>query len=160
MNNITELKTLVLTLFGLLASLFSPIQDFMRAMLILLTVNLLFGIGAAITSGEGWSWKKASMFFVFCTGLFFCFASMFAVGHFLHQDAEAVMCVKYACFIALWVFGTNILKNWRKMLRPGTATYKFVDIIYYVLTVQFVEKLPWVKKYQEERENNITTDNG
>lgn len=93
------------------------------------------------------------MFFVFCGGFFFCAASMFAVGHFLHNDAEAALCVKYACFIAVWVFGTNILKNWRLMLKEGTATYKFVDILLYILTVQFVEKLPWVKKWQEE--NNV-----
>ena len=147
-----ELKTLALTVFGLLASLFAPILDFMMAMLILLTVNLLFGIASAWAAGERWSWKKASMFFVFCFGLFGTFASMFAVGHFLHEDAEAALCVKYACFIAVWVFGTNILKNWRKMLKEGTATWKFVDILLYVLTVQFVEKLPWVKKWQSEQE--------
>ena len=60
--------------------------------------------------------------------------------------------MKYACFVAVWVFGTNILKNWRKMLKEGTATWKFVDILLYVLTVQFVEKLPWVKKWQSEQE--------
>ena len=152
MSNLTELKTLVLTVFGLLTSMFSPIKDFMLAMLILLTVNLFFGIASAVSKGEKWSWKKASMFFVFCGGLFFTFASMFAVGHFLHNDAEAAMCVKYACLIGLWVFGTNILKNWRSMLSPGTATYKFVDILLYVLTVQFVEKLPFVKKWQEEQQ--------
>ena len=155
MNSLVELKTLIVTLFGLIASLLSPIEDFMLAMMILLSVNLFFGIAAAISNGEHWSWKKASMFFVFCGGLFFCFASMFAVGHFLHQTAEAVLCVKYASFIALWVFGTNILKNWRKMLRPGTAPYKFVDVLLYVLTVQFVEKLPFIKKWQEEG-NEIT----
>ena len=70
MSNLTELKTLAITIFGLLASLFSPIQDFMVAMMILLTVNLLFGIASAVASGEGWSWKKACMFFVFYGGLF------------------------------------------------------------------------------------------
>ena len=152
MGNLVELKGLVVTVVGLMASLFAPILDFMMAMLILLTVNLVFGIASAWAAGERWSWKKASMFFVFCFGLFGTFASMFAVGHFLHEDAEAALCVKYACFIAVWVFGTNILKNWRKMLKEGTATWKFVDILLYVLTVQFVEKLPWVKKWQSEQE--------
>lgn len=152
MNSLTELKTLVVTIFGLLASMFSPIKDFMLAMLILLTVNLVFGIASAIAKREPWSWKKACMFFVFCGGLFFTFASMFAVGHFLHNDAEAALCVKYACFIAVWVFGTNILKNWLSMLREGTSMYKFVSILLYVLTVQFVEKLPFVKKWQEEQD--------
>lgn len=152
MGNLTEIRTLLITVFGLLASLFSPIEDFMVAMMILLTVNLVFGIASAVVSGEGWSWKKACMFFVFCGGFFFTAGSMFAVGHFLHNDAEAALCVKYACFIAVWVFGTNILKNWKKMLKEGTATWKFVDVLLYVLTVQFVERLPFVKKWQEERE--------
>lgn len=152
MNNLIELKTLVLTVFGLLTSLFAPIMDFMIAMMILLTVNLFFGIASAWASGEGFKWKKALMFFVFCFGLFGTFASMFAVGHFLHNDAEAALGVKYVCVIALWVFGNNILKNWRSMLHEGTATYRFVDILLYILTVQFVEKLPWVKKYQDEHE--------
>lgn len=153
MTNLIELKTLALTVFGLLTSLFAPIMDFMMAMVILLTVNLLFGIASARANGEEWSWKKALMFFAFCFGLFGTFASMFAVGHFLHNDAEAAFCVKYACFIAVWVFGTNILRNWRKMLHEGTATYKFVDILLYLLTVQFVEKLPWVKKWKEEQKS-------
>lgn len=156
MNNLTEIKTLVLTIFGLLTSMFAPIKDFMFAMLILLTVNLFFGIASAVAKGEPWSWKKAAMFLVFCGGLAFTFASMFAVGHFLHNDAEAALCVKYACWIAVWVFGTNILRNWRSMLRPGTSTYKFVDILYYILTVQFVEKLPFVKKWQEEQSKNLS----
>ena len=157
MNSLIEIKTLVVTIFGLLASMFAPIMDFMFAMMILLTLNLFFGIASARANGEKWSWKKASMFIVFCFLLFGTFACMFAVGHFLHNDNEAALCVKYVCFIAVWVFGTNILKNWRKMLYEGTAMYKFVDILLYVLTVQFVEKLPWVKKYQEEKENNHRT---
>lgn len=150
MNSLVELKTLIITVIGLVTSLFSPILDFMMAMLILLTTNLVFGMASARVKGEEWSWKKALMFFVFCGGLFAVFAVMFAVGHFLHNDAEAILCVKYGCFIATWVFGTNILRNWRSMLRPGTATYKFVDIMYYILTVQFVEKMPFVKKWQEK----------
>ena len=154
MNNLIDLKTPVITVCGLLTSLFTPILDYMIAMLILLSINLLFGIAAARSNGEEWSWKKALLFFVFCGGLFVTFASMFAVGHFLHQDAEAALCVKYACFIAVYVFGTNILRNWRSMLIEGTSMYKFVDVLLYVLTVQFVEKLPWVKKYQEQKPNN------
>lgn len=158
MNSIIEIKGLIFTIIGLLTSLFAPIIDFMIAMMILLTINLLFGIASARVNGEEWSWKKMSMFFVFCGGLFITFASMFLVGHFLHNDSEAALCVKYACFIAVWVFGTNILKNWRKMLVKGTATYKFVDALLYVLTVQFVEKLPFAKKYQEQ-ENVQGNDN-
>lgn len=151
MNEISTLKGLVLTVLGLLASLLSPIGDFMVAMLVLLTVNLVFGIAAAAAKGEKWSWKKAGMFFVFCGGFFLTAGSMFAVGHFLHNDAEAAVCVKYACFIAVYVFGTNILRNWKEMLAEGTATWKFVDALLYVLTVKFVERLPWVRKWQDEK---------
>ncbi|UKK52108.1 hypothetical protein L6472_05890 [Prevotella sp. E13-17] len=156
MNNlIIELKTLILTAVGLVTSILSPIGDFMLAMLMLLTVNLIFGIANARANGEPWSWKKASMFFVFCAIFLAIVALEFLIGHLMHNDPEAILCVKYTCFIAVWVFGTNILKNWRGMLKEGTATYKFVDILLYILQVQFVEKLPFVKKYQESKGQKV-----
>lgn len=42
----------VVMVVGLMASLFAPILDFMMAILILLTVNLLLGVASAWGGGE------------------------------------------------------------------------------------------------------------
>ena len=68
------------------------------------------------------------------------------------EKEQAATVVKGLCFLAIYVFGTNILRNWRNILSDGTAWYKFVDLLYYVLSVKFIEKFDIVKKWQEERE--------
>lgn len=137
---------------GAFVALLSPIEDFMFGMLILFAGNFVFGLLAAIFCGEEWSWRKAGMCIVYCLIFFATVASMFIVGHFMHAEQQALVSVKYVCFAAIYIFGTNIVRNWRNILRPGTTWYKFVDLLYYVLTVKFVEKFDIFKRFAPETE--------
>lgn len=132
-------------------SLLLPIKDFMIAMMFLFGLNLLFGIIAAVFNGEEWSWKKFCMFFVCCAIFFVTVAAFFYIGHFLHSDDEAIMCVKWLCIAATYLFMTNILKNIRRIAVKESPFYKLADFAYYALTFAFVEKLPMYKKYQEQK---------
>lgn len=49
----------------------------------------------------------------------------------------------------MYIFSVNIVRNWRSVLVKDTAWYKFVDLLYYVLTMEVIEKLPIVKKWQD-----------
>lgn len=91
------------------------------------------------------------MFFVCCAIFFVTIASLFVVGHFLRTEEQAVTCVRYVCVAAMYLFTTNICRNWKNILIPGTPWYQLVDFIYYVLTFKFVDKIPLFKKYQEYR---------
>ena len=143
------------TVWGFL-TLLTPIKDFMISMVVLFTLNFLFGLIAARFEHEDWSWKKAAMFFVCCCIFFVTVAALFVAGHFLHSDEQAVFCVRYICIAAMYLFTTNILRNWRKILLPGTPWYQLVDFLHYVLSFGFVDKIPLFKKYQEYKktENN------
>lgn len=140
-------------------SLLMPIKDFMAAMMILFGLNLVFGIVAAKFNGEDWDWKKFGMFFVCCAVFFVTVAALFLIGHFLHSEEQALFCVKWVCIAATYLFTTNILKNWRKILVPESTWYKLVDFIYYALTLGFVEKFPMYKKYQEHKQAQEHGDN-
>lgn len=147
-----EVKTYVVMLIGGLLTLLAPIQNFMIAMAILFAINFGFGLVAAVVNKEGWSWKKACWFFILCFMFFGTACSLFLIGHLMGEKEQAATVVKGLCFLAIYVFGTNILRNWRNILSNGTAWYKFVDLLYYVLSVKFIEKFDIVKKWQEERE--------
>ena len=56
----------------------------------------------------------------------------------------------------MYLFTTNILRNWRKILVPGTPWHQLVDFLHYVLSFGFVDRIPLFKKYQEfkNQENN------
>lgn len=148
-----ELKTYIVMLVGGILALLAPIQNFMYAMLLLFSLNFAFGLVAARVMKECWETKKALMFLLYCGLFFVSAAALFVIGHLMDQNEQAIAVVKILCYAAVYVFGTNIFRNWRNILTPGTAWYRFVDLIYYVLSVKFIERFPIVKKWQEERDN-------
>ena len=147
----SDLKAFVVSVIGALFALLSPIRNFMYAMVLLFGVNFVFGLIAAIVNKEGWSTKKALWFFAYCGMFFVTAASFFVIGHLIGERSQAETVVKILCYLAIYIFGTNIVRNWLNILRPGTAWYKFVDLLYYVLSIKFIERFSIVKKWQEER---------
>lgn len=149
-----EIKAYIVMIVGALFTLLSPIQNFMYGMVLLFGINFIFGLVAAIVNKEGWSTKKALLFFAYCAIFFVTAASFFTIGHFMDEEGQAIAVVKILCYVAIYIFGTNICRNWLNILSKGTAWYKFVDLLYYVLSVKFIEKFQIVKHWQEERNNS------
>lgn len=145
-----DIRSIIIAITGAFVALLSPIQDFMFGMLVLFVVNFVFGWLAAIFNGEEWSWRKAGMCFVYCLIFFATAASMFIVGHFMHTEQQALACVKYVCFAAIYLFGTNIVRNWRHLCTEGSTWHKLTSLLYYVLTVKFVEKFDIFKSITPE----------
>ena len=148
-----ELKTVVITAFGALFSLLAPIQYFMYAMVLLFFLNFVFGLAADIVNGGKWENKKAMMFFVCCAVFFVTACSAFVIGHFMGEHGQAIVVVKFLCYIAIYVFGTNIFRNLRDIAPEKSQWNRFFDLCYYILSVQFLEKIPIIKKWQEEKES-------
>lgn len=151
-----DIRSVIIAVTGAFFALLSPIQDFMAGMLILFVVNFVFGLLAAIFNGEEWSWRKAGMCFIYCLIFFATAASMFIVGHFMHTEEQALVCVKYVCFAAIYLFGTNIVRNWRSLCTPGSTWHKLTSLLYYILTVKFVEKFTIFKHFSPEPNNDET----
>ena len=153
-----EIRGYVIMVAGAVFTLLAPIQNFMYAMVALFSVNFLFGLLAARVQGEKWSTKKA-LWFIGHSAIFFVTAcSLFIIGHLMGEREEAVSVVKILCFFALYIFSVNILRNWKKIVPYGSSWYKLVDLLYYVLSVKFVERFEFVKKWQQERENMLNED--
>lgn len=151
-----DTRSVLYAITGTFLALLSPIRDFMLAMLILFVVNFFFGLLADIKCGADWSWRKAGMCLVYCFIFFATAASMFIIGHFMHSEEQALACVKYVCFIAIGVFGTNILRNARSLCTPGSSWHKLVSVLYYILTIKFVENFKFFKNSEPELEKEET----
>lgn len=145
-----DLRAYIIMLFGALFSLLAPIHNFMYAMLILFGLNFLVGVAAAVVSKEGWNNKKAMMFFVYCAIFLVTACAAFVIGHLMGEKEQAVAVVKILCYLAVYIFGTNIFRNLRTIPPKNTTWYKLFDACYYALSVQFIEKIPFVKKWQEQ----------
>jgi hypothetical protein len=148
-----DIKTVVVYAVGAITTLLSPIQNFLWAMLILFGVNFLFGLIAARVGREKWSTKKALMFFVYVMVFLVIACTSFVIGKLMGEHDQAVAVVKILCYIAVYIFGTNIFRNLRQIAPKGTAWYKLFDLCYYTLSVKFIEKLDFVKKWKDENKD-------
>lgn len=142
-----DIRIILANLISAVFSFLSPIQDFMVSIVVLFTVNFIFGLTADIVDGTGWKWKKAFKFFTHCLIFFALAASVYVCGHYMHNESGAVQCVTYICYVAIWAYSVNVLRNLRIILKQGTPLYKVVDILYYVLTLKMVSKIPFINDY-------------
>ena len=147
-----DLKTIIVYAVGAVFTLLAPIENFMYAMMILFGINFFFGIVSAHAMKEEWSTKKALMFFVYVVVFLLIACTAFVIGHLMGENEQAVAVVKILCYLAVYIFGTNIFRNLRTLPPKGSTWYKFFDLCYYVLSVKFIEKLSFIKKWQEERD--------
>ena len=147
-----DIKTVIVYAVGAIMTLLAPIQNFMYAMLILFGVNFLTGLLAARMKAEKWSTKKALMFFVYVAIFLVISCTSFLIGKLMGEQEQAVAVVKILCYIAVYIFGTNVFRNLRKIAPYGTAWYKLFDLCYYTLSVKFIERFDFVKKWREESE--------
>ena len=72
----------------------------------------------------------------------------------MRNEGGAVQCISYICYVALYIYGTNIIRNLRKCVIEGSALYRILDIIYFVLTFEFIKKIPYLKEYYETLNQN------
>lgn len=142
-----EFKYVICSIISGIFSLLFPIKDFMLAMVVVFALNYLFGWLAGMVHGEAWSFKKSMVFFYHCAVFFTLSAAIFVTGHFMHAGDETVGVVKALCGVAIWFYGTNVVRNWRMMLIEGTTMWRVAGFIYYVMTLKMVDKIPYLGEY-------------
>lgn len=145
-----ELKAGFVALLSGLIVMLNPIEDFIKGMLLVFTVNYLVGWIADVAKGKKWSMKKTFSFGLQCFVFFGIIAFLFVVGHFMHKHDEALIGVQYICLIALWAYSRNTLRNLKdNILKKGSTMYLIVDILLFIVSFEMLEKIPLVKKYFE-----------
>ena len=142
-----EIKVFILNVIGAVLGFLAPIQDFMLAIVILFVLNFFFGLTADMVTGGEWSWRKAFRFFTHCFVFFVLAAAVFTCGHYMHNQEGAVQCVSYICYVTIYIYAVNILRNLRHMLLEGSGMHRVVDVLYYVLTLKVVDKIPFLSEY-------------
>lgn len=147
-----DIRSLIVYTVGAIISLLSPIHTFMYAMLVLFGVNFIIGLFAARMTGERWDTKKALMFFVYVLVFLLIACTAFIIGHLMGEREQAVAVVKLLCFLAVYIFGTNIFRNLCFIAPTGSTWWRMFDLCYFVLSVKFIERFDFVKKWREENQ--------
>ena len=152
----SEVKVVIVNIITAVLGFLAPIQDFMVAIVILFILNFIFGLIADMVTGGIWSWRKAFRFILHCFVFFVLAAAVFTCGRFMHNESGAVQCVSYICYVTIYIYAVNILRNLRHMLKEGTDMYKVIDILYYILTLKVVDKIPFLGEYLNKKKDGST----
>ena len=156
---VTFIKAMIIGIVSELLAFFAPIGDNFVAMVWLFALNFLFGLLADILAGRDFSMRKAITCITHATLFFALCASLYGIGYYQHMRNEVLQqCVSSFCWILVYCYSTNIVRNVRSMLLHETPAYKALDLLYSTLTLAFVKALPFVgeilKQKREERHEN------
>ncbi len=156
---ITFIKATIIGLLSEILAFFAPIESNFIALVWLFGMNFVFGLLSDVLRGKDFSMRKAitcithaAMFFALC-------ASLYGIGYFQNLCEEMLnQCVSSFCWILVYCYSTNIVRNVRTILRSETPAYRTLDLLYNGLTLAFVRTLPFIaeilKQRKEERHAN------
>ncbi len=156
---ITFIKAAIIGVLSELLAFFAPIEGNFIALVWLFGLNFLFGLLSDVLRGRDFSMRKAitcithaAMFFALC-------ASLFGIGYFQNVCEEMLnQCVSSFCWILVYCYSTNIVRNIRSVLRCDTPAYKAMDLLYSTLTLAFVKALPFVAEIIKQRKEERDAD--
>ena len=150
-----KIKDIIVIVTSTLFGCYSPISDFMFAILLLMMVNFISGLLEDELNGTGWKGKKAFKAFTELFVLTGIGAFIYAMGHFMHAEQESVTCVSAICYAAIYFYCRNIIFNWLKITPEGTTLHKLFLFLYWLIGFYFLDKVPWLKAYFTSGQNDI-----
>ena len=148
-----QVKNVVVGIAMAILAYLKPIEGELWSLFLVFFLNFFFGyLSGMVANREYFNIKKAfrcigeaSVFFVLCTAIY-------AIGKLKGQDGGALQCVSFITYTIIYFYGTNVLKNLKKIFKPHTAPWLVISFLYYVLRFKFIERIPFLSDYLNLKE--------
>ena len=153
-----SIRLTVATLLANVAGLLFPIRNDIYGLVLLFTVNFIMGMLADVCNRREWSFKKAFRFFRDAAIYFVMVSSIYLLGHFKGEEEAAMHCVSFMIYVAIYFYGTNILRNARMLTNERSTLFAVLNFLYYLLSLRVLEKSESLKGYFEherDRKNMV-----
>ena len=148
---------LIATVFANIVGLLFPIRNDMFVLVLLFSVNFLLGLFADICNHRRWSFRKAFCFFRDAAIYFVMVTSIFLLGHLKGEESAAVYCVSFMIYVAIYFYGTNILRNARMITDEKSTLFRVLDFLYYIMSLRVIEKGGYLKVYSDYEKSRKTS---
>ncbi|MBR2318512.1 MAG: hypothetical protein IKA52_02420 [Bacteroidaceae bacterium] len=151
-----SVKLIIASLFANIAGMLFPIKNDIFGLVLLFSVNFIIGLLADVGNHRDWSFRKAFCFFRDATIYFVMVTSIYMLGRLKGEEVAAVHCVSFMIYVAIYFYGTNILRNARFITNEHSTLYRILDFLYYIMSLRVLERYAWLKDYfdYEKREDN------
>ena len=144
---ITEIRNMIATLISITMAYFSPINDMVFVLFYLFLLNMIAGmLTGMVVDDEDFSLKKFFHCLLETLALYTIVLSVFLVGEKMDNKTGAVQCISGIVYSSIYFYSVNILRNLRKLL----PNFKIIAFLYYVVSFEFVKKVPYLQAFQEK----------
>ncbi len=149
-----SLRFVAASLFANVAGLLFPIRNDIFGLVLLFALNFIAGMLADVCNHREWSFRKALCFFRDAAIYFSMVASIYILGKIKGEEQAAVHCVSFMIYVAIYFYGTNILRNARMITGEGSTLFRVLNLLYYVFSLRFLERDSWLKGYLDYEKNS------
>ena len=134
-------------LLSLISSLIIPVHDFIVAIMVLATFNIVMG---AIADSY-WSFQKAFKAFIYLGGYLLLLLLSVLVGRLMHlPESDIIDFISWITWVMIWFYIVNILRNWN-IRQPDN---KVIAFLYWAVSFKIVEKIKFLKEFNEKDNEN------
>ncbi len=135
------------SLLANVVGLLFPIRNDIFGLVLLFAANFVFGMLADVCNRREWSFRKAFRFFRDAGIYFAMVACIYLLGYLKGEEQAAVHCVSFMIYVAIYFYGTNILRNARLITHEQSTLYRVLDFLYYVFSLRMLERSSCLKDY-------------
>lgn len=148
MADYSTVKTLLVGLLTGLAAYLHPLTGDMYSLMGVFVLNFLFGLLAGLlASGETFQFRKAWKCVSEATIFFVMVCAIYFIGEHKGNPDGALQCVSFVTYSIIYFYAVNILRNLRQLLPEGSVGCKVVAWLHWVVSVEFVKRIPYLKEY-------------
>ena len=150
------LRIVAASLVANVVGLMFPIRNDIFGLVLLFTANFVVGLLADVCNHCEWSFRKAFCFFRDAGIYFAMVACIYLLGYFKGEERAAVHCVSFMIYVAIYFYGTNILRNARLITNEQSTLYSVLNFLYYIFSLKVIERSGYLKDYinYEKRNKN------
>ena len=141
------LRIVTASLLANVVGLLFPILNDIFGLVLLFTANFVVGLLADVCNHRDWSFRKAFSFFRDAAIYFAMVACIYLLGYFKGEEKAAVHCVSFTIYVAIYFYGTNILRNARLITNEHSTLYRILDFLYYIMSLRVLERYTCLKDY-------------
>ena len=80
-------------------------------------------------------------------------SAMFSIGERKNDTEGVLQMVSFVTYVVIWFYSQNILRNLKLLFKTGTM-HNIFAFLYYIVSVEFVKRIPFLVEYFELDSSN------
>ena len=149
-----SLRFVAASVIANVVGLLFPIRNDIFGLVLLFTVNFVVGLLADVCNHREWSFRKAFSFFRDAGIYFAMVACIYFLGYLKGEERAAVHCVSFMIYVAIYFYGTNIMRNARMITNERSTLYSVLNFLYYIFSLRMLERNSSLKEYIDHENRN------